>query len=232
MEIRLFVGYDPKESIAYHVFCQSVIERSCSPVQFIPLHLKGLKRFYEETHTDGSNAFIYSRFLIPFLCDFKGWAIWADGDMVCLEDITELWKLRDTSKAVQVVKHEYKTRHLRKYVGTEMESDNLDYPSKNHSSLMLINCGHYGWRQITPDAVEKMTGPELHRFTFLKSKHIGELPLKWNWLSQEYGERKSSLVHFTIGTPCFPHYKDTEMSEEWHNSYKSTIYPIDQPKGV
>jgi lipopolysaccharide biosynthesis glycosyltransferase len=42
--------------------------------------------------------------------DYSGWAIFADGDMVCQADISELWALRDDSKAVQVVKHDYQTK--------------------------------------------------------------------------------------------------------------------------
>jgi hypothetical protein len=73
-KINIFVGYDGVvEPVAYHVFCQSVIEKATIPVSFTPLALNTLKG-YTETHKDGSNAFIYSRFLVPYLCDYKGYA--------------------------------------------------------------------------------------------------------------------------------------------------------------
>ncbi len=130
--IKIVVGFDQLEAIAYHVFCQSVLERSSSPVSFIPLAANTLN-IYRDTHKDGSNQFIYSRFLTPFLSEFNGWAIFADGDMVCNADITELWNLKDPSKAVQVVKHDYRTKKNVKYLGNKNE----DYPRKNWSSLVL-----------------------------------------------------------------------------------------------
>ncbi len=114
-KIFLIVGFDEKESIAYHVFCQSVLEKSSMPVTFLPLANNTLN-CYIEKHTDGSNKFIYSRFLTPYLLDFKGWAIFADGDMVCNADIVKLWNLRDNTKAVMVVKHDYQTKQRQKYL--------------------------------------------------------------------------------------------------------------------
>ena len=92
--IDLVVGFDQKEAVAYHTFVQSVIENASNPVRFMPLNMKSLKE-YSERHNDGSNEFIYSRFLVPHLMNFKGWAIYADGDMICVEDIKKLWDLRD-----------------------------------------------------------------------------------------------------------------------------------------
>src|SRR4029079_4988556 len=88
--IRLFVGFDPREAVAYHTFCQSVLEKASRPVSFTPLVLQSLPG-YTETHTDSSNKFIYSRFLTPYLCDYNGWALFADGDMICRTDIADLW---------------------------------------------------------------------------------------------------------------------------------------------
>ena len=174
----------------------------------MPLHLPMFLSFYAAGQRDGTNNFIYTRFLVPFLQDFRGWAIFADGaDMLCKADISELWALRDHYKAVQVVKHDYETKHPRKYVGTQMEAANKDYPRKNWSSLMLINCAHYAWRQMTPEKVAAMSGADLHRFNFMQEQFIGELPPEWNWLD-EYGENaEAKLIHWTTGTPAFKYYK-------------------------
>lgn len=209
--IRLFVGYDPRESVAYHTFSQSVLSRSSVPVAFTPLVQKALPG-YEEKHTDGSNQFIYSRFLVPYLCGFKGYAIFADGDMVCNADINELWRHRDASKAVQVVKHDYQTRFNQKYLGNVNE----DYPRKNWSSLMLWNCGHYANQVLLPGYVENATGKMLHRFEHLDDEDIGELPLEWNWLVSEYDPNpRAKLFHYTIGTPCFAEHKDCDHADRW-----------------
>lgn len=208
--IPLYAGFDEREEAGYHAFTSSVIEHSSQPVAITPLHLPMFRAFYKQGQRDGTNAFIYTRFLIPFLQGYRGWAVFADGaDMLCLGDLAELWSLRDFYKAVQVVKHDYKTKHPRKYVGTRMESANQDYPRKNWSSLMLINCGHFAWRSITPESVSEMSGPELHRFGFIEDERIGELPREWNWLADEYGPNPAArLLHWTAGTPAFEHYRN------------------------
>ena len=218
--VRLVVGYDPLEAIGYHVFCSSVIRRSSLPLQITPLHLPNLAD-YDETHADGSNDFVYSRFLVPHLMGYEGFAIFADGaDMLCRSDIADLWRMRDSLKAVQVVQHEYTTTSRRKYVGTSMEAPNASYPRKNWSSLMLINCAHYGWRSMGPGRLSAMTGTDLHRFSFLDERSIGELPATWNWLVREYPyEDGAQIAHFTLGIPAFAHYSADEYASEWWDEW-------------
>ena len=218
-KIRIVVGFDQREAVAFHTFTQSVIEKASLPVIFIPLAENTLKD-YKETHTDGSNAFIYSRFLTPYLNDFKGWAIFADGDMICQADIKELWDLRDDSKALLVVKHNYKTKASQKYLG----NTNENYPRKNWSSLVLWNCSHPSHKILTPHFVAKQSGKYLHRFSWLDDNDIGELPMEWNWLAIEYPVNiKAKLVHFTLGTPCFMSYRNTEMANYWLEANKRSL---------
>ena len=212
--IRIVIGFDQREAVAYHTFCQSILEKASAPVSFTPLVLGSLKGF-SETHTDGSNAFIYSRFLTPWLMDFNGWAIFADGDMICLDDIAKLWALRDESKAVQVVQHNYQTKALDKYLGNKNEN----YPRKNWSSLILWNCAHPKHKLLTPEFVMKQTGAFLHRFTWLDDADVGALPKEWNWLAIEYEPNdQAKLIHYTLGTPCFEDYRDTDMADAWHSA--------------
>ena len=215
--IPIYHGWDDREEFGTHTFVSSVIHRATVPVSFIPLHLPMFAKFYAAGQRDGSNAFSFTRFLIPFLQDFKGWAIFADGaDMVCKSDIAELWAMRDDYKAVQVVGHTYKTRHPRKYLGTSMEAENRDYFRKNWSSLMLINCGNFAWRQMTPERVAAMPGERLHRFDFVDEDRIGQLPAVWNWLPQEFGPNPDAkIVHYTAGIAGFPAYANTEMADDW-----------------
>jgi lipopolysaccharide biosynthesis glycosyltransferase len=213
--VRIVVGFDPREAIAYHVFCQSVLEKASMPVTFLPLAAQSLAG-YTEQHKDGSNRFTYSRFLTPHLMEHEGWALFADGDMVCNVDIAELWRLRDPSKAVQVVKHDYRTKAVKKYLGNKNE----DYPRKNWSSVVLWNCGHPANRCLTPEFVASKDGAFLHRFSWLADDAIGELPKAWNWLAIEYDEDPSArLIHYTLGTPCFAEYRDTSSSVHWHQTF-------------
>jgi lipopolysaccharide biosynthesis glycosyltransferase len=214
-KINLIVGFDQREAVAYHVFCQTIIDRSTMPVQFLPLAENTLNR-YKEVHTDGSNKFIYSRFLTPYLMNFSGWAIFADGDMVCQADISELWNLRDETKAVQVVKHDYKTKTTKKYLGNKNE----DYPKKNWSSLILWNCGHPKNAILTPEFIQSQPGSYLHRFSWLGDDLVGGLDVEWNWLAIEYPENPNAkLIHYTLGTPCFQDYANESMSDIWKRNY-------------
>ena len=215
--IDLYVGFDAREEIGHHTFVSSVIHHTTTPVRITALGSAPLRNVWRWGSRDGSNAFTYSRFLVPYLNEFKGWALFCDGaDMLVRADLTELWALRDYSKAVQVVPHDYKTRHPRKYVGTRMEADNRDYPRKNQSSVMLINCVHNAWRELLPGAVAKLDGAFLHGFRFMQDRHIGELPMVWNWIVDEYGpNEEAKILHWTAGIPAWPHYSNAPMADEW-----------------
>lgn len=215
--LPIYVGYDPREALVYHVFTQSVIEHAKAPVAFIPLHEGMLNGF--DGQQDGTNAFIYSRYLVPFLNGFEGAAIFVDGDMHVNADINELIDLFDPQYAVQVVKHDYKTKHPRKYEGTPLANDNLDYPRKNWSSVMIFNCAHEANKILLPEFVSEAGGAFLHRFQWLNDDEIGELPQEWNHLVEEYPRTPNAkLYHHTLGTPGFKKYWDCESSKDW-NSY-------------
>ena len=175
-------------------------------------NLRNLGR-YVERHRDGSNQFIYSRFLVPELMGFSGWALYIDGDMLLRTDIAALWDLRDESKAALCVQHDYKTRMKTKYLGAK----NQDYPRKNWSSVVLWNCGHPANRALTAAFVEQASGTQLHRFSWLADEQIGALPKEWNWLPDELGPNpQAKLLHWTLGAPCFHDFADAPMAEEWH----------------
>jgi hypothetical protein len=208
--LRLFVGYDEREAIGYHAFTQSVIEHAAGPVSITAL--TGEQR-------DGTNAFTYARFLVPYLCNFEGIACFVDGsDMLALDDIERLFKLFDPGYAVQVVKHDYQTKNPRKYIGTEMESENHDYPRKNWSSLILFDCGAEENRCLTPEYVASKPGSFLHRFSWLQDHDIGALPPEWNSLIDELEPVPNTpvkIAHFTLGIPAIEHYSKCTLASTW-----------------
>ena len=213
--LTLYVGYDPREAAVYHTFCQSVIETASGPVKFVPLHQEHFRNF--DGQRDGTNAFIYSRYLIPYLQNFMGHALFCDGDMVVTEDIYKLFSLRDYEKAVQVVKHNYTTEHEIKYIGTPLQNSNIDYPRKNWSSVMIWNCGHVANKVLTKEFVSEASGAVLHRFDWLHDSEIGELPKEWNHLVGEYPENPDAcLYHHTLGSPGFEYYRECESSKDWN----------------
>lgn len=215
--IQLFTGYDAREAIGWHAFAQSVIEHSSEPVNICALT--------DKVARDGSNAFTYSRFLVPYLCGFSGFAIFVDGaDMIAHGDIAELAELASGWHAVQVVKHRYQTRNHRKYVGTEMECENTHYPRKNWSSVIIWNCAHYRNRVLTPDFIAKQTGAYLHGFQWLQDERIGELPIEWNWLCDEYGANTTAkILHWTAGIPMIAAYRDAPHAADWFRNSSRAI---------
>jgi lipopolysaccharide biosynthesis glycosyltransferase len=218
--IPIFIGYDLREAIVFHVCVNSIIRHASQPVSIIPLALN-LFKDYQETHQDGSNAFIYSRFLVPYLTGFQDHAIYIDGDMIVKDDIVKLWNLRDISKDAQVVKHDYKTRMPIKYLG----SKNENYPRKNWSSVIIWNCSSHSNRVLTPEYVMKSTGSHLHRFEWIDDEMIGELPKEWNWLPDEFGSnQQAKLLHYTLGAPSFNEFKNTNQAEDWQDEYEKTIF--------
>ena len=218
--IPIFIGYDPREAVAYHTCANSIIRHASQPVAIVPLALN-LFNDYTETHTDGSNQFIYSRFLVPHLMGYTGHAIFIDGDMIVRDDIVKLWDLRAFDKDVQVVKHDYQTKMTEKYLGAKNEN----YPRKNWSSVILWNCNSHPNRKLTPEFIQKATGAELHRFTWIEDGRIGELPDEWNWLPDEYGPNlNAKLLHYTLGTPCFHEFATTPQGDEWHKEHMLADY--------
>jgi lipopolysaccharide biosynthesis glycosyltransferase len=205
--IRLFAGYDQREAVGFHVFASSVIRRASAPVAITAVQDVG--------PTDGSNTFTYARYKVAEMCGFKGWAIFADAcDMLCLGDIAELWDLQDERCAVQVVKHSYNTRNPLKYLGTPMLCRNLDYPRKNWSSLMLINCAASEWRLCE-------AGMKAHLFTGFSEERIGALPPTWNCLVDEgQPHEDAKLLHWTTGIPGFSLYNAACRAEDWHAEHE------------
>lgn len=214
MTIQLFTGFDEREAIGWHVFVSSVLRHASKPVAVHRLDACGLPQ--------GSNAFTMSRFLVPWLMNCKGHAIFADGaDMLCLADIAELDALFNPRQAVQVVQHEYKTRNPRKYIGTPMEADNVDYDRKNWASLMLINCEHPLWSDVTPDYLETASKLEMLQLRGgILNLEIGALPNAWNRIVDEGQPLEGAKIcHFTSGVPWFPNYRNTPGADQWFAEY-------------
>ena len=214
--INIFIGYDNKERVAYNVLSHSIIQNSTKPVAITPIALNNLKDdFVRERNSLSSTEFSFSRFMIPHLMNYQGWALFMDCDMLMFEDIAELWRMRDDSKAIQVCKHDYTPKTDTKFLGQVQTK----YPKKNWSSFMLMNCKKC--TTLTPDYVNKASGLELHQFKWLESEElIGELPLEWNWLVGEYDYKEDvKNVHYTEGGPWFEDYRECDYSVDWFKNH-------------
>lgn len=206
--INVFIGFDPNETIAYHVLSHSILRQSSVPVSITPLVLKQLPMTRPREPLQ-STEFSFSRFLVPYLCDFKGKAIFMDCDMLFRMDIADLWKQSsDKYAAVSVVKHDYTPKTDSKFLDQKQSK----YQKKNWSSLMLFN--NEKCKSLTRDVVDKETGMYLHQFEWADS--IGSINAAYNHLVGEYEPNPhAKIVHFTLGTPCFAKYAHCEFAQEW-----------------
>ena len=229
--IPVFIGYDPVESVAFHVLSHSILRQSSQPVMIIPVNIRNMQGLYwRERDPKQSNEFSFSRFLVPYLAHSMGLpsAIWMDLDMLFRADINELWSLRDSAYPVQCCKHDYTPKDTVKYLGNKQ----YVYPCKNWSSLMIFNlrnynlCGREGPKVLTPDYVNTATGLELHQFKWLENEaQIGHIPLEWNWLVSEYEYNPAAKnVHFTVGGPWFHEYRICDYSDEWNGELSMTMH--------
>ena len=211
--LGIYIGYDPRESVAFYTLAHSILRRSSIPVTIAPLMRGQLGDVYRRARgPTESTEFSLTRFLVPYLSGFSGWSIYMDCDMLCRTDIAGLAREmeRQADNAVLVCKHDYVPKRERKF----LDQVQTKYPRKNWSSLMLFN--NERCRALTPDYVNSAPGLEFHRFGWIDDAAIGELPLEWNWLVGEYAYNPGAkIVHFTIGGPYFDEYRRCDYAAEW-----------------
>jgi lipopolysaccharide biosynthesis glycosyltransferase len=233
---RIFLGWDAREATAYAVAARSIRARASQPVDIQPISMGPLRDngwYHRPTEIrDGrlfdvlSDSFMstehaIARFFVPQLCEFRGWALFADCDILCRADIADLFALADTRYAVQCVHHHYdKPTELQKMDGQLQ----VGYPKKLWSSVMLWNCDHPAHRALTLNHLNTWPGRDLHGFRWLWEEQIGSLPPDWNYcvyVSPRIAD--PSIVHFTLGTPDMRGYEDSEFADEWRAYLRAAV---------
>jgi hypothetical protein len=211
--IKVFIGYDENETVAFHVLAHSIMRHASKPVEIVPVVKSHMSAFYTRERSGlESTDFSFTRFLAPYLCDYTGWAIFTDCDMLVTADIAELWALRDDKYAVMCAKHDYQPVGDTKFLGQVQTK----YEKKNWSSVMMFNNARC--TALTPEVVSTETGLFLHQFKWLGNDDlIGSLPLSWNYLVGEHQTTSSTpeLIHYTLGGPYFEKYRDCEFADLW-----------------
>lgn len=219
--IRVFIGYDAKLPVLFNVLQHSIVTRASEPVAITPVALSHLKRIHtRERHPLASTEFSFSRFLAPSLCNFEGWSIFMDNDMVMLDDIAKLWALRDDRYAAMVVKHDHQPKEELKF----LDRVQTKYEKKNWSSVILFNNARC--KALTPEYVDQASGLDLHQFKWLGNDElIGGLPHRWNHLvGYDAPENEVSLVHYTLGGPYFKEHEDCEHADTWRKERDHMVY--------
>ena len=218
--LKIYIGWDSREDIAYQVAKRSILEHVSVPVEIIPLKQKELRKseiYWREKDKLASTEFTFTRFLVPELTEFNGWALFIDCDFVALDDVKKLFDQTNDNYAVMCAQHDYTPTEVTKMDG---KSQTI-YPRKNWSSMMLINCSHPSNKKLTKELVnaETITGAYLHRFSWLKDEEIGKISHEWNWLVGWYKEPKHGkpkFLHYTEGGPWFDNYWDCEYANEYY----------------
>ena len=233
MRLPVYIGYDHREEQPYRVCAQSLLAHSSIDLSITKLDIERLRYdgLYrrKSIYANGQNIdqidgrpfstwFAFSRFLVPRLNNYKGWAIFCDCDFLFTDDIAKLLPLLDETKAVMVVKHDHAPPD-----GVKMQGQlQTAYPRKNWSSFIAWNCSHPSNRTITSEIVNTRTGRWLHAFSWLKDDEIGELPQTWNWLSgvNEMPSETPAAIHFTLGTPDMPGHENHPYADLWRAELK------------
>jgi hypothetical protein len=217
--LNVYIGYDPRESVAFYTLAHSILRQASIPVSIAPLMQKQLKGIYTRRRgPTESTEFSLTRFLVPALSEHKGWSIYMDCDMLCRADVAELAMQihSQEDKAVIVCKHDYEPKAGRKFLNQVQTK----YPRKNWSSLMIFNNARC--RTLTEQYVNSAPGLDLHRFAWTEDELIGGLPLEWNWLVGEYEYNPAAkIVHYTLGGPYFDEYRDCDYAAEWFKELES-----------
>ena len=234
MSFRLYIGWDPLDTIAFEVCAASVKLRASIDVEVIPLNQRQLRHrglFWRPFFCDAtgqffdgvdqkpcSTEFSFTRFLVAELESFgSDWVGFCDADMLFREDIRLLVNLIDPDKALMCVKHNHRPTEPTKMMGLQQTV----YHRKNWSSLFLMRPDRNEW--LTKYRVNQEDGSDLHAFRWLKDEEIGGLHEEWNWLAGwSDPDINPAVVHFTNGTPDLPGHRDEPFAEEWRAELKET----------
>jgi len=235
----VYIGYDPKEDVAYEVLKFTIERIAVDNVRIVPIKRPVVERMgiynrkydiIDGQHIDKidghpfSSEFSFTRFLVPALNMYQGWALYMDCDMYLRTDINDLFEeYKMDYFPLYCVKHKYAPGEGLKMDGQIQEN----YRRKNWSSLMLWNCGHELNQKLTVADVNKRTGRWLHGFGWLPDKEgdIGTIHEEWNWLDNHSSpDIEAKNVHFTTGGPWFRDWKcgrdiDGQYAAEWNGDY-------------
>ena len=216
-KLRVYIGWDSREDIAYQVARQSLLRHATIPVEVVPIKVQELVDhglYSRESDPLAATEFTYSRFLTPHLAGYDGWAVFCDCDFLFFGDVKELLQYQNPDHAVACVQHDYAPKDSIKMDGQVQTI----YPRKNWSSMMMFNCGHPSTKHLAAERVNAESGAYLHRMQWAKDEEIGEIPSRWNWLEGWNKKPETGYpccVHYTRGGPWFDNWQDVEYADEW-----------------
>lgn len=188
--MKCFIGYDPRQPVAFQVCAQSVWERASKPVEIVRLDLRKLP-----ITRRGLTEFTYSRFLVPYLSNFEDYSLFLDSDILVRGDVCELEGMQKHVGGVHIVKGERKFEW---------------------ASVMLFN--NSSFRHLTPEYIENPVN-RMYDWAWADaieplSKEYNHL------VGYDAPNPDAKIVHFTMGLPIWEETKHSEFAKEWWDTYK------------
>ena len=232
LPVKVFVGYDSREDIAWQVCRHSLLRHSDNNIEVIPLRQSALRElglYTRPLDAGASTEFSLTRFLTPYLAAQRGWVIFCDCDFLFTTDIRNVLEGLDPAKAVYCVQHDYVPAHQVKMDGKRQAT----YPRKNWSSFMIFNCDHPDVRALTPAVVNSVTPAYLHRFEGVADDEaIGSLEIDWNFLEGEYAMPRTTprVIHYTYGGPWFEQWQNCDYADLWLHERSLYLGSITAPE--
>lgn len=195
--LRVFLGYDPRQPLGYTVLQHSIISNASEPVSITPLVLKTLP-----LKRRGLTEFTFSRFLVPWLCGFKGVAVFMDSDIAVTGDIKELFE------QAQIAVHDVQVMQ--------------NQPKFEWGSVMLFN--NPRCMKLTPEFVNDESN---HLLDLAWARSIGNITDEWNHCVGYQEPKDAKLYHYTQGLPCWPETQGLPEDDAWKEAAANATSTVD-----
>ena len=221
MSIKVFIGTEPKTEIARKVLEFSILQNTEQSIEFPPLC--GEESWDVRPPTRVGTGFSLLRWKIPELCDYKGYAIYLDADMLVFSDIKDLWQsdvIYPNDKCSVWCTYQESWGYVKTLYGDK------EIPE---TSVMFIDCAKAKTNQQDFDTITIKLLAAKDREYYVKVmralNHIHapqRIPNNWNHLNN-YKDGKTKLLHYTI-EPKQPWYDPSHPHKNlWRDALREAL---------
>lgn len=141
--IRVFIGSHKRFERCEPVIKYSILKHASEPVE-----INIMRPEYYGCEDSGCTGFSKMRYEIPRICNYEGYAIYLDVDMVLMTDIKNLWEQRhyekdvilcDGSTEVMVFNCKNKRLNPLKWIGLSWNCEDYNYQNWKIEDAKLIH---------------------------------------------------------------------------------------------
>ena len=192
--MRVFIGVDPRQPVAFNVLQWSIARRASKPVSIVPLVRPQLP-----VTRCGLTEFTYTRYLCPALSGYHGISVFLDADMLLQDDILKLADFMDGEHDVYV----------------RQDQEKFEWPS-----LMIFN--NERCRTLTAEWINDEAN-QPNDLEWAQSVGTIDRSWNYCVGYDEADIGVPHLIHYTAGIPHFPETRQCQFSAEWWAEYESMI---------